>query len=140
MAILNLYMNFYIDFKFCCVLAVQGPIHMITCGCRSYQRKCAVNQHHFSEIDGGPKACQRCDVFVLLSTKELEPGLRNNGSVHFFLSDDCRQPHKTGRGGTRNKIQKCFMFVLVVLPAYIVPLSRGTKAVRFIRCCTANET
>lgn len=61
---------------------------MITCACRSYQRKSAVgvNQHCFSEIDGGRKARQRCDVFVLLSTKELELGLRNSGSVHSFFS------------------------------------------------------
>lgn len=86
---------------------------MITCGCGCYGRKYAVgvNQYHFSEIDGGPKACQRCVVFVLLCTKELEFGLRNSGNVHFFfLSDDCRQleTHKTGRGGTRNKFSEVF--------------------------------
>jgi len=86
--ILHLFMNFYIDFEFCCVLAVQGPIHIITCSCGSNQRKCVVgvNQHHFSEIGGGPKAYQICDVFMQLSMKELELGVRNGGNVHSFFS------------------------------------------------------
>lgn len=78
--------------------------------------------------------CQRCEVCMLLSRKELELGLRNSEEYicSFVLSDDCRdlEPHKTGRRGTRNKIDKCFMFDLVVLPGYMGSLSRETKAVR----------
>lgn len=60
---------------------------MMICGCGS-QRWCAigVNQHHFSEMGGGPKACQRCNVLILLRLKELERGLRTSGSVHSFFS------------------------------------------------------
>lgn len=80
---------------------------------------------------------------MLLSMKELELVLRSSGNVYSFFSVvtvSCLNPTKQAVEKQGTKFRSVFIFLLVVLTWHMDSLSKAIKVVRFIRCCTANET